>query len=82
MLLKEIKADKQTRRLVDISKELVYYRTYRTDYLNLVMFNIRPLLFEIGKRLGYNFIEISYLRPKEIINFRAIDKKELQRRME
>ncbi len=81
LLLKELKADKQLCRLVSIAKELVYFRTYRTDYLNLSIFNIRPLLKEIGKRLGYDLTQVSYLRLNEILNFKPIDKREIEQRM-
>ena len=79
-LLKELGAGKELERLVAIAKELVYYRTYRTDYLNLMMFNIRLLLREIGKRIGYSFIEVSHLRREEIIAFRRIEAVELEQR--
>lgn len=80
-ILRQIKADKPARRLVKIAKELVYFRTFRTDYLNLAMFNIRPLLAEIGKRKGYTFREIAQFRLNEILSNRLVRKSELTKRL-
>jgi pyruvate,water dikinase len=47
------------------------------------MFNVRPLLIEIGRRIGnYDFQEISYFREQEIIDWQTVDKKEVARRMQ
>lgn len=61
----EIKGE--IKKTIELSKELVYYRTYRTDVLHKSGFNIRPLLIEIGKRFEYDFSDMIHMRIEEIL---------------
>ena len=79
-LLNELNADERLREYVRISKELVYYRTYRTDYLNLIFVNIKPLLEAIGKHFKLSYRDVLYFRPHEIISKVNVDQDELKRR--
>ncbi|MBI4262253.1 hypothetical protein HY624_01890 [Candidatus Uhrbacteria bacterium] len=82
-LLRALHADTKLKKLVSIAKELVYYRTYRTDYLNLTLFHVRPLLMEIGRRIGkYSFQQISYFREQEIVRWKPVQRTEIARRMQ
>ena len=79
-LLKELNADENTIKLVEIAKELVYFRTYRSDYLTKIFSNIKPLLEEIAKRRNLTYKEILYLRIEEIIKEIIVEKEEIERR--
>ncbi len=80
-LLKELNADEKIINLVDIAKELVYFRTYRTDYLNKIFSNIRPLLEALAKKRNLTYREILHLRIKEIEENKKVEKDEIERRM-
>lgn len=79
-LLSEVKADKNIKYLVQVAKELVYFRTYRTDYLNWVFFNIRPLMVAIANKRGVNYEDIIHYLVKEILSGKKIATKEIARR--
>ncbi|MFC1728158.1 PEP-utilizing enzyme [Nanoarchaeota archaeon] len=81
LILKELKADKETIKLVDIAKELVYFRTYRTDYLNKIFFNITPILEAIAKKRGLTYQDMLHLRIDEIEDDKKIEKDEIERRI-
>ncbi|MBU0460046.1 MAG: hypothetical protein KKA62_05785 [Nanoarchaeota archaeon] len=80
-LLKELNATQESINLVDIAKELVYFRTYRTDYLNKIFFNVKPLFEAIAKNRNLTYREIMYLRIKEIENNIEVEKDEIERRI-
>jgi phosphohistidine swiveling domain-containing protein len=80
-LLKELNADEEIINLVDIAKELVYFRTYRTDYMNKTFSNIKPLLEAIAKKRNLTYREIIYLRIKEIEENKEVEKDEIERRI-
>ncbi len=79
-LLKELNVDKKLKDLVDVAKELVYFRTYRTDYLNKAIIDIKNLLTEMGKRRNLTTEEILCLRADEIINQVEVNNEEINRR--
>ena len=66
---------------VKLAKELVYFRTYRTDYLNWIFFNIKPLLEAIAIHKGLTYKEILYLDVSEILGKKDFTKNEINRRM-
>lgn len=80
-LLRKLNANKEVMKIVDIAKELVYFRTYRTDYLNKSFSKIKPLLEAIAKKRNLTYQEILYLRIKEIIENKEVDKNEIERRI-
>jgi len=67
-LAKTLRIKGKMLKIIEISKELVYYRTYRTDVFYKSGYNIRNLLTEIGKRFGYTFSDIIHMRVEEIMN--------------
>jgi len=80
-LLRELKADEEIFTFVMIAKELVYFRTYRTDYLNKSFFNIKNLLETIAKKRGLSYNDMMHLRIDEIINNSKVPRSEISRRM-
>lgn len=80
-LLKELNADEEIINLIEIAKELVYFRTYRTDYLTKTFSNVKPLLEEIAKRRNLSYKEILSLRVHEILDEKHVDKEEIEKRM-
>ena len=79
-LLDEMNADKEVRELVEMTKELVYFRTYRTDYLNKSFALIRPLLEEMGAKRNLSYYDMLYLLRKEIIDNIEVTKPEIENR--
>jgi len=80
-IIKELNADEKTINLIDIAKELVYFRTYRTDYLNKTFSNVRPLLEAIADKRNLTYRELLHLRIKEIENNKEVEKEEIARRI-
>jgi len=79
-LIKELRLNKKESRVVNIAKELVYFRTYRTDYLNWSFFNILPLLSEMGRRLNLSLSQVLYSRINELSEARPQKKNIINRR--
>ena len=79
-LLKELGSDAKMQHLVPIAKELVYFRTYRTDYLTMTLANAWPLLDAIGKHLGCSLQDILYYRVDEVLEQKRIAPEEIARR--
>ncbi len=78
-LLKEKDEDKtvvlpivpdELKELVAISRELVYYRTLRTDVLYELMWYARPLMSEIAKHFGLTFEELRDYSALDLIEGR------------
>ncbi len=63
----ELNFTKEERELVDVAKELVYFRTYRTEVMYHIYSDIENLLQEIGKRFRYNLEEMQYLSTGEVL---------------
>ena len=80
LLLNQLHADARTVQLVHLAKELVYFRTYRTDYLNKAFFNIRPLLEAIALLRKMSYHDILYLRIQEIEENISVPRQEIERR--
>lgn len=66
--------------LVRTAKELVYYRTYRTDELNLAFANIRSLLTAIAKTHSCTLDDLFYHRVEEMTRSVVVSPQELGRR--
>ncbi len=83
-ILKDLN-DEELSRIVHLVEKYILLRTYRTDTLRIVYYNIDPLLQEIGKRMGLENREIAYLSIDEVINFlrggAAVPREEVMRRM-
>ncbi len=68
--------------LIDTAKELVYYRTYRTDYLNKIFFNIRNLLLALATSRNIPLDSFMHMRVEEIIKNTEISTEEIFQRKE
>jgi len=79
-LLRGIKADKNIKYLVEVAKELVYFRTYRTDYLNWIFFNVRPLFVALAKMRGCEYEDIIHYLIEEIFANKKVSPAEIVRR--
>ncbi len=81
-IVKKHKVNGRILQIIKLSKELVYYRTYRTDVFHKSGFNIRNLLEEIGKRFGLTLTDLIHLRIEEIFNLseQSIDKRIIEER--
>ena len=69
-LLKDANPD--LKHIVSIAKELVFFRTYRTDHVTQTFTNIRPLLQRIAKLRGCTFEDLTYMRINEIFDNRKV----------
>ncbi len=67
-ILKDIEADKELEEFVDITKQLVHFRTYRMDMYVKQGLKIVPLFDEIAERIGIYHEDIFYLTYDEIID--------------
>ncbi|MBU0470982.1 MAG: hypothetical protein KKF65_00010 [Nanoarchaeota archaeon] len=79
-LCKELKLDNSMMSLVEIAQELVYFRTYRTDYLAKIFFNIKPLLDAIANLRGLSYKELLHLRIKELEDNILVSKSDIKKR--
>ncbi len=68
-VLKELKADKNFRKSVEIARIYIYLRTYRTDIISNALANMFPLFEEIAKRNNAELEDILKCLSKEIISF-------------
>ena len=70
---------------IKLLQELVYFRNYRLEQMNLGCHKGRPLLREITKRLKLTYNELIYLYPTEIIESLekglTVSKKEINERI-
>jgi phosphohistidine swiveling domain-containing protein len=79
-LLAKIPSSPYVQNVIDTAKELVYFRTYRTDYLNKTFFNVRPLLTAIATEKNLSLEDLLLLRVEEIQRNDLISRDELNRR--
>jgi phosphohistidine swiveling domain-containing protein len=66
--IKKIKIPKEIKNLVEEVRELVFFRTYRTDILYELLFLARPILKKFGEALGFEFNEMRNYRMDDLIN--------------
>jgi phosphoenolpyruvate synthase/pyruvate phosphate dikinase len=64
--LKSLKLSRSERALVDVMRELVFFRTYRTDVLFRSYYYVKGLFSEVSKRLGLADEDLFYLFYDEI----------------
>jgi phosphohistidine swiveling domain-containing protein len=65
--IKKVKVPKAIKGLVEEVRELVFYRTYRTDVFYELLFLARPILKKYGEGLGLEFKEIKNYRMDDLI---------------
>jgi phosphohistidine swiveling domain-containing protein len=59
---------KKLKDLVDVARELVYFRTLRTDILYELMYFSRPILFEVAQKYDLTFEELQDYSVFDLIN--------------
>lgn len=64
---KKVKIPKEIKDLVQKVKELVYYRTFRTDVFYELLFLSRPIIEGYGKSLGLKFNEMRNCSTADLI---------------
>ncbi|MBN1792226.1 hypothetical protein JW826_00870 [Candidatus Woesearchaeota archaeon] len=79
-LLKRLDLDQKLRAMVAIARELVYFRTYRTDCLNQAVPLIRNLLEAIAKKRSISYEDLLHLRVDEILEEEEVSREEISRR--
>lgn len=81
-IIKALNPNKDIKQTIEISKELIYQRTFRTDVYHQSGYNLRELLADIGKRLGYSFDDLIHMRYEEILNLpsKPVSRKDLNER--
>lgn len=79
---KELQFTAEQRKLVEASKEIVYFRTYRTEVMYHIYSDIESLLEEVGKRFSYKLEEVETMSTAEILNLptRKVERKTLEQR--
>lgn len=65
--------------LVETARELVYFRTFRTDMIFKSGYKLRNLFMEVAKRMGISYYDIFYLFHEEILDF--LDDKKINRKV-
>lgn len=60
------KLNKDLKSMADVCQELIFIRDYRFEMAQRAMYNFMPLFFEIAKRLGISYKELTHMRPAEI----------------
>ena len=66
--VKKVKVPTGIKDLVEEVRELVFYRTYRTDVFFELLFLARPLFKKYGESLGLDFKEMKNHRVDDLIN--------------
>jgi len=71
-------------KLIELTQQYLFLRTDRTDALRIILHNIKPVLEELGHRMGLSYGEVIYLTPEEILDYleheRIVSRDELARR--
>ncbi|MFH1400793.1 MAG: PEP-utilizing enzyme [Nanoarchaeota archaeon] len=68
--------------IVNIARELVYFRTYRTDWINMLFVRARPLLDAVARVRGILYDDLLNYRIDELRQGRVVSAQELARRRE
>lgn len=79
-LASRLNLTKEEEWLVDVARELVYFRTYRTDYLNMIMSHAKQFMKELALQKGMTFEDILHLRIQEITQGINVNQSELEAR--
>ncbi|MCK5062244.1 hypothetical protein KAR28_06900, partial [Candidatus Parcubacteria bacterium] len=82
VIIEKLKIKNEMLKVIELSKEFTYLRTYRSDVFHMSGFNIRNLLTEIGKRFEYNLYDMIHMDIDEILNLSSknIKRKDLEER--
>lgn len=66
-ICQELKCNKEEKSFIDVAKEYVFIRTYRTDKLNVANYYLMPLIQESAKRLSISYDNILWLTLLEVV---------------
>lgn len=67
-IAKKLKFSQEETALVEAAKEIVYFRTYRTEVMYHIYSDVDNLLTEIAKRFGYSLQQVKSMTTNEILN--------------
>ena len=62
----ELSLSSEEKRLFETAQELIFFKADRKDILFKSYFQMRPLIFEIAKRLGISVRQARFLLPSEV----------------
>jgi len=79
-ILQELNPDKEFVELLNLLREYIYLRTYRTDVMKQAYTFIKPLIAQIAKRANLTNTELLHLIPNEVEAF--LEKGELPEKNE
>jgi len=65
-LLKKLKFNPAEKKIIDLARGYVHFRTYRLDQLFYSEFLVKNMLFEVAKRLELDYKDLILLSPLEI----------------
>lgn len=69
---------------IEILQDYLYLRTYRTDAYRRMLFNLKPFVEYLAEEASWQYHDVIYLRPSEIIDYLTNQKlppfKEIQAR--
>ena len=66
-IFQELNCTKEEKAFINVVKEYVFLRTYRTDKLNEANYHLMPLLHEAAKRLNIPYDDLLYLTLPEVV---------------
>jgi phosphohistidine swiveling domain-containing protein len=78
--LQRLNLSGEEKEIVRVAKELVYFRTYRTDYLNRIISTVRPLLRAVADVYDMSLKDLMRLRVAEILDGTIPTKEEIENR--
>jgi len=64
--ISKFKINKDDEKMIQLVKEYVFLRTYRTDVINQTLFRMIPILEESARRLSISYDDLLLLSPEEI----------------
>jgi phosphoenolpyruvate synthase/pyruvate phosphate dikinase len=79
-LIKSLHLTQAEQQLIVDAKELVFFRTYRTDTINEAFFVLQPLMKQLAKFFGVSHEDILQVRFEEIISNNIPSQKVLEAR--
>lgn len=80
---KKLRFSREEERLFDTASEMIFFKADRKDIFFQSYYEVRPLIEEIGKRIGLTAKDTMYLLPEEVktaLLENTFNKKEIQQR--
>ena len=79
-LIKKLKLTKKEKDFLEVAREYGFYRNYRPDIFDIVIWKSQKLLKEIAKKKAIKFEDILFYSEPEIFAGKKISKKEIEKR--